>query len=149
MSTMASQITGVSVVFSIICSCADQRNHQKSASLAFVRGIHQWSVNSLHKGPVTRKMFPLNDVIMHCVRDQMVTVIFKWTLWNSNLRVLREISLTFVPMGPVDNTASMVHEMAWRRIDIKPKSKSIMNKLTDTCMPHWDSISETLQPRML
>ena len=35
-----------------------------SASLAFVRGIHRWPVNSPHKGPVTRKMFPFNDVIM-------------------------------------------------------------------------------------
>ena len=33
-------------------------------SLAFVRGIHQWLVNSLHKGPVTRKMFPFDDFFM-------------------------------------------------------------------------------------
>ena len=45
-------------------SRVDQRNHQSSASLAFVRGIHQWPVNSPHKGPVTRKMFPFDDVIM-------------------------------------------------------------------------------------
>ena len=38
--------------------------HQSSASLAFVRGIHRWPVNSPHKGPVTRKMFPFDDVIM-------------------------------------------------------------------------------------
>ena len=43
---------------------ADQRKHQSSASLAFVRGIHRWPVNSQHKGPVTRKMFPYDDVIM-------------------------------------------------------------------------------------
>ena len=42
----------------------NQRKHQSSASLAFVRGIHRWPVNSLHKGPVTRKMFPFDDVIM-------------------------------------------------------------------------------------
>ena len=42
----------------------DQRKHQSSASLAFVRGIRWWPVNSPHKGPVTRKMFPFNDVIM-------------------------------------------------------------------------------------
>ena len=30
----------------------------------FVRGIHRWPVNSPHKGPVTRKMFPFDDVIM-------------------------------------------------------------------------------------
>ena len=42
------------------------KNHQSSASLAFVRGIHRWPVNSPHKRPVTRKTFPLNfdDVIM-------------------------------------------------------------------------------------
>ena len=38
--------------------------HRSSASLAFVRGIHRWPVNSPHKGPVTRKMFPFDDVIM-------------------------------------------------------------------------------------
>ena len=56
---MASQIAGVSIVFSTVCSGADQRKHQSSASLTFVRGIHRWSVNSPHKGPVTRKMFHL------------------------------------------------------------------------------------------
>ena len=35
-----------------------------SASLAFVRGIHRGPVNSPHKGPSTRKMFPFDDVIM-------------------------------------------------------------------------------------
>ena len=63
-STMASQITGVSIVYWIVCSGADQRKHQSSVSLAFVRGIHRWQVNSPHKGPVTRKMFPFDDVIM-------------------------------------------------------------------------------------
>ena len=43
----------------------NQRKHQSSASLAFVRWIHQWRVNSPHKWPVTRKMFPFDDVIIH------------------------------------------------------------------------------------
>ena len=64
MSAMASQITCVSIVDSTVCSSADQRIHQSSASLAFVRGIHRWPVNSPHKGPVTRKMFPFYEVIM-------------------------------------------------------------------------------------
>ena len=63
MSVMASQITGVSIIYSSVCSGADQRKPQSSASLSFVRGIHRWPVNSPHKGPVTRKMFPLDDVI--------------------------------------------------------------------------------------
>ena len=64
MSAMASQITGVSIVCTTVCSGADQRKHQSSGSLAFVRGIHRRPLNSPHKGPVTRKMFPFNDVIM-------------------------------------------------------------------------------------
>ena len=47
-----------------LCLGTDQRKHQSSASLAFVRAIHQWPVNSLHKGPIMWKMFPLDDVIM-------------------------------------------------------------------------------------
>ena len=64
MSAVVSQITGVSIVCSIVCSGTNQRNHQRSASLAFVRGIHRWPVDFPHKGPVTRKMFPFDDVIM-------------------------------------------------------------------------------------
>ena len=60
MNTMACQITGVSIVNSTVCSGRDQRKHQSSASLAFVRGIHRWPMNSR----TTRKMFPFDDVIM-------------------------------------------------------------------------------------
>ena len=49
MSAVASQITGVSIVCSTVCPGAHQRKHQSSASLAFVRGINRWSVNSPHK----------------------------------------------------------------------------------------------------
>ena len=64
MSVMVSQITGVSIVYSTICSGTDQRNHQNSTSLAFVRGIHRSPVNSPHKVPVTWKMSPFDDVIV-------------------------------------------------------------------------------------
>ena len=64
MNTMVSQITSLTSVYSTIYSGADERKHQSSASLAFVRGIHRWPMNSPHKGPVTRKMFPFDDVIM-------------------------------------------------------------------------------------
>ena len=64
MGTIASQITSLTIVFSTAYSDADQRKHQSSASLAFVRGIHRGPVNSSHKCPVTRKVFPFDDVIM-------------------------------------------------------------------------------------
>ena len=67
MGTIASQITTPMIVYSTIYSDADQRKHQSSASLAFVRGIHRGPVNSPHKWPVTRKMFPFDDVIMQGV----------------------------------------------------------------------------------
>ena len=64
MCAMASQITSLTIVYSTVHSGADQRKHQSSASLAFVRGIHRSPVNSPHKWPVTRKMLPFDDVIM-------------------------------------------------------------------------------------
>ena len=72
MIAMASHFPGVSVVYWTVCSCADQRRQQISASLTFVMGIHRWPVNSPHKGPVTQKMLPFDDVIM--------TIIFKTSL---------------------------------------------------------------------
>ena len=62
---IASQFTSLTIVYSIDYSDADQRRHQSSASLAFVREIHRGPVNSPHKWPVTRKMFPFDDVTMH------------------------------------------------------------------------------------
>ena len=64
MCPMASQITGLAIVYSIVHLGADQRKHQSSALLAFVKGIHWRPVNSPHKGPVSRKMFLFDDVIM-------------------------------------------------------------------------------------
>ena len=64
MGAIASQITSLSIVYLIVYSDADQRKHQSSASLAFVRVIHRGPMNSPHKGPVTRNMFPFDDVIM-------------------------------------------------------------------------------------
>ena len=64
MGAMASQITSLTVVYSTVYSGTDQRKHQSSASLAIVRWIHLWQVNAPHKGPVTRKMFPFDDIIM-------------------------------------------------------------------------------------
>ena len=61
--TVVSPITSFTIVYSTVCSGKGERD-QSSASLAFVRGIHWWPVNSLHKGSVTRKMFPFDDVIM-------------------------------------------------------------------------------------
>ena len=61
---MASEITGLTIVYSTVYSGADQRKHKKLRLTGLCAGIHRWPVNSPHKGPVTRKMFPFDDVIM-------------------------------------------------------------------------------------
>ena len=76
MGAITSQITSLIIVYSTVYSDADQRKHQSSASLAFVRGIHRGPVNSPHKWPITRKMFPFDDVIMEYpnVRASVVAI---------------------------------------------------------------------------
>ena len=64
MDAIASQITSLTIVYSTVYSDTDQRKHQSSASLVFVWGIHRGPVNSPHKWPKTRKMFPFDDVII-------------------------------------------------------------------------------------
>ena len=68
-SSLASQITSITIVYSTVYSDADQKQ-QSSAPLAFLRGIHRRPVNSPHKWPVSRKMLPFDDVIM---RNQRIT----------------------------------------------------------------------------
>ena len=75
MGTIASQITSLTIVYSIVYLAADQRKQQSSASLAFVRAIHRGPVNSPHKWPVTRKMFPFDDVIMGPFHDDQSQIL--------------------------------------------------------------------------
>ena len=63
MSAMVSPITGVSTVCWTVCSGADQRKHQSSASLAFMRVTGGFP----SQRSVTRKMFPFDDVIMSLI----------------------------------------------------------------------------------
>ena len=81
MGAIASQITSLTIVYSNGYSGADQIKHQSSASLAFVGGIHQSPVNSPHKWPVTRKMFPFDDVIMGVLHADARHPLPPWFKW--------------------------------------------------------------------
>ena len=103
MSTMASQTSSLPIVSSTVYSRCRPKKHQSSAQLAFVWGIHRWPVNSPHKGPLKRKMFPFDDVIMgyfstddvwlyahqHVAVNMSITAPFSlvWTfqLWNNTV----------------------------------------------------------------
>ena len=79
---------------------ADQRKHQSSSSLAFVRGIHQWPVNFPHKGPVTRKMFPFDDVIMFHAQDWQRVVAIIGRLGKESLqRRVQEFRAVFLDIN--------------------------------------------------
>ena len=82
MSKIASQITCLTIVYSTVYPGADHKKHQSSASLAFVRGIHRRPVKSPHKGPVTRKMPPFDDVIMKGSWDKAVNYWYACCRWN-------------------------------------------------------------------
>ena len=98
MNAMVSQITSLTIVYSTAYLGADQRKHQSSASLAFVRGIHRRLVNSPHKGPVTRKMFPFDDVIM----------VIRWRTIHAPKN---SFILSSVEMAPPVNTVSLLWNM--------------------------------------
>ena len=97
MGAMASQITSLMIVYSSVYSGTDQRKYQSSESMAFVRGIHRGPVNSPHKGPVTRKMFPFYDVIMKnsVCQELIIYCHHRWGLFHKQKfaqAVLRLIS---------------------------------------------------------
>ena len=114
MSAMASLITGVSIVCSTVCSGADQRKHQSSASLAFLRGNHRSPVDSPHKGPVTRKMFPFDDVIMYWRRSLRcdATTFASLAIWptKSPANSLTVLAFTTMPV-PQGNDV-----MIWKQL---------------------------------
>ena len=120
---MTSQITSLTIVYSTVYSGADQRKHQSSASLAFVRGIHRGPVNSSHKWPVRRKMFPFDDVIVSIITDAQSpgpclnshykgkTVMRPSYFYNGNSYTGKTVSLyAFIPQAPLlSNRISVIH----------------------------------------
>ena len=77
-------------------------------------------------------------------RDTMATIfpddIFKCIFLNENVWISIEISLNFVPMGPINNISAMVQIMAWCRPGDKPLSEPMMvSLLAHICVtrPKW------------
>ena len=100
MSTIASQITSLRIVYSTVIRAQIKEN---------IKVLRHWPlcgespgpVNSPHKGPVTRKMFPFDDVIMVMrttgnqliaftkspgMRGLMFTFMFAWISSPANCR---------------------------------------------------------------
>ena len=115
MGAIASQIITLTIVFSIDYSDAGQRKHQSSASLAIVRWIHRGPVNSPHKWPVTRKMFPFDDVIMSLVC---------WIQWQSSSDRNWEINFCWQQISHLDTIRILI----WRKsIIMMDMSTGVLN----------------------
>ena len=70
--------------------------------------------------------------------------IFKRIFLNENVWILINISLKFVPRGPINNIPTLFQVMAWRRPGDKPLSEPMMVRLpTHICVtrPQWVNIS--------
>ena len=117
---MASQITGVWIVHSAVCSGADERKHKSSASPAFVRRIHRRPVNSPHKGPVTRKMFPFDYVIMRHQRDTKNCMLWMPPV-SSQFVSDKHVSLSridFTYMSLISNISIVLYQQnSWNKIN--------------------------------
>ena len=113
MGVIASQVTSLTIVYSIVYSDADQRNHQSSAPLAFVPHT-EW--------PVTRKMFPFDDVIVKGPRnhlryqqDEQLTIYF------TDLK-----DITFVLAIWLNTHKHNIDHSVWRQMLLQCYTKAIL-----------------------
>ena len=99
MGAIVSQITSLTIVFSTVYLDTDQRKHQRSASLAFGRKIHRRPVNSPHEWPVTRKMFPFDDVIMIMNQSPRQCRATYWQSDDNNGSIMFKITALYSTIG--------------------------------------------------
>ena len=142
MSAMACQITSLAIVYSIVYSIVhsgtDRRKHQSSASLTLVRGSHQWIPRTIL---ATRKMFPLDDVIM--LNDFDVYVINGiWTLTRILFRLGEAVfegnnTHTYIVFSLVTmSKVNYQHEFTWVTVLLITYYNSL---LTFECEFFWNT----------
>ena len=96
-----------------------------------VHGTTPWQLQFAQK---------IRILLTHLLLDKMVAIlandIFKRTFLDEDVRISIEISLKFVPKGPINNIPASVQIMAWCRPDDKLLSEPMMVKLpTHMCVP--------------
>ena len=95
MGPVASQITRLTIVYSAVYSAADQRKHQSSASLAFVRGIprSRWIVNDREAGDLRRNRAHYDVSVM------IKTIMSEWMgILVASLQCSRRIATVHSPL---------------------------------------------------
>ena len=85
-------------------------------------------------------IYPVNTLRPRQNGRHFADDIFKCIFLNENVSIAIEISLKFVPKGPINNIPALVQIMAWRRPGEKPLSEPMMVSLpTHICItrPQW------------
>ena len=135
-SSMAYQITAVLIV----CSGVDQRKHQSSASLVFVRGVH--------KGLVTWKMFSFNDTIMSNDNRYAIAASEQWTNIGSKFLLQHDGAKNNYLSRPLSNIACFdngnVTSVVWSIICVTPLWKRSSTVIADGLAPNVHRISATI-----
>ena len=122
MTTMASQITSLTVIYSIVYSDADQRKHQSSASLAFVWGIHRdrWI-------PRTKASYVENVSIWWRHHE------CSWTMakseQSSETELARDPLHWDILRYTVKCSSSWWMQMAWHQIGARPSATTMLSLL--------------------
>ena len=83
---------------------------------------------------------PINTLRLRRNEQHFADDIFKHIFFIENVWISIEISLNFVPKGPINNTPALVQIMAWRRSGDRPLSEWMMVSLpTHICVtrPQW------------
>ena len=135
MGAMASQITNLTIVHSTVHSGADQRKQFRVIGLS--AGIHLWPVNSPHKWPITRKMFPFDDCVMYVVND-LVLIWHHNAYWN-HAGLCRSLSgaclnIKMERLFHIETEPRSVHVM------VAPVARINIVSLKQKC--HYDEISD-------
>ena len=108
---MPSQIISVSTVNSTVCSGRDQRKHQSSTSVALVRGIHRWPMDSPHRGPIMRKVFPFNDIIMSLHHYAVLLQSAELPQLELHLQWTQQPTSHFSSLPPLDKMATSLADI--------------------------------------
>ena len=120
------------IVFSAVCSGADQRKHQSSASLAFVTGIQRWPVNFPHKGTVMPQSHPTTGPVRFLSPVQFLAHEAEWSARRNFTSVL--FPWSHQAKGPVRLDTSVHLWFGWiiRRTPRVPRAMPARGPVLDS-----------------
>ena len=91
---------------------------------------------------ITWGLFQFNTLRLRQKGRHFADDIFKCIFLNETFRILNEISLKYVPYGPINNMSALVQIMAWCRIgDKRPLSEQMQVFLMGAYVLHSASMS--------